>query len=432
MTPETPRGTGRTLAWFHCFAGIAGDMALGSLIDAGAPVDEVTGMLGRLPISGWSLEIEPVLRGGIAASRAVVGVTDNVVIRTHAHIVGLVEEARLPPRVTTRALAVFGVLAEAEAHLHRRPVEQVHFHEVGGHDTIVDVVGTAIALELLGVDEVRASPVATGLGMVRAAHGLLPNPAPAVVSLLEGVPTWGRDIPVELTTPTGAALLAGLSSGYGPLPPMRITASGFGAGSRELDELPNCTQVVIGTSVAVGAPVVPPGDGAASPVGDPGSGQPVVLLEANVDDATGEQLAHTVAALLEAGAHDAWLTPVVMKKGRPGTTVHVLADPVRAAQLRTVLRTETGTLGVRGSTIERWPVPRTVDTVEVLGHPVGVKVSGDRVKAEYEDVARVARLTGRPLRDVAGRAEAAWSTGDGGHPTSDPGADPDPTAGAPA
>ena len=408
MTPETPRGTGRTLAWFHCFAGIAGDMALGSLIDAGAPVDEVTGMLGRLPISGWSLEIEPVLRGGIAASRAVVGVTDNVVIRTHAHIVGLVEEARLPPRVTTRALAVFGVLAEAEAHLHRRPVEQVHFHEVGGHDTIVDVVGTAIALELLGVDEVRASPVATGLGMVRAAHGLLPNPAPAVVSLLEGVPTWGRDIPVELTTPTGAALLAGLSSGYGPLPPMRITASGFGAGSRELDELPNCTQVVIGTSVAVGAPVVPPGDGAASPVGDPGSGQPVVLLEANVDDATGEQLAHAVATLLDAGAHDAWLSPVVMKKGRPGTVVHVLCDPSAAQELRAVLRAETGSLGVRATSVERWTAPRSFDAVEVDGALIRIKVSPGRVKAEHDDVARAARRSGQPLREVAFRAESAW------------------------
>ena len=201
----------RTVAWFHCFAGIAGDMALGSLIDAGADLDEVVALLKRLPFGGWGLDVEPVLRGGIAASRAIVTVHDHVVVRTHAHIVGMVEEARLPERVAARALATFAVLAEVEAGLHRRPVDQVHFHEVGGHDTIIDVVGTAAALELLGVDEVRASAVATGTGMVRAAHGMLPNPAPAVVGLLRGVPTWGRDIPVELTTPTGAALLAALS-----------------------------------------------------------------------------------------------------------------------------------------------------------------------------------------------------------------------------
>jgi uncharacterized protein (DUF111 family) len=165
------------MAWFHCFAGIAGDMALGSLVDAGADVDEVVSLLERLPLGGWRLEVEQVLRGGIAATRAVVSVEDNVVVRTHAHIIGLVEEARLPERVTRRALATFAALADVEARLHRRPVDQVHFHEVGGHDTIVDIVGTAAALEVLGIDEVRASPVATGLGMVRAAHGMLPNPS---------------------------------------------------------------------------------------------------------------------------------------------------------------------------------------------------------------------------------------------------------------
>ena len=237
------------MAWFHCFAGIAGDMALGSLLDAGADLSEVLTLLERLPVGGWALEVEPVLRGGVAASRAVVSVHDNVVVRTYAHIVGLIEEARLPDRVAGRALDTFAALADVEAKLHRRPVDQVHFHEVGGHDTIVDVVGTAAALEVLGIDEVRASPVATGLGMIRSAHGLLPNPAPAVVALLEGVPTWGRSIGVELTTPTGAALLAGLCSGYGPMPAMRVTGQGFGAGSRELEELPNCTQVVTGVQV---------------------------------------------------------------------------------------------------------------------------------------------------------------------------------------
>jgi len=440
----------RRVAWFHCFAGIAGDMALGSLIDAGADVDEVRALLERLPLSGWSLEAAPVSRGGIAAHQAIVSVTDSVVVRTYAHIVGLIEEARLPARVTERSLATFAVLAAVESRLHRRPIEQVHFHEVGGHDTIIDIVGVAAALEVLGVDDIETSPVATGLGVVRAAHGLLPNPAPAVVGLLEGIPTWGRDLAVELTTPTGAALLAALAVGTGPLPAMVIEASGFGAGSRELTELPNCTQVVIGSRVPArergsrgsaaaevrlagrqAMPRVRAGVGTVGPartgdvVPDVGPGQPVFFLEANLDDVTGEQLAHTIQQLLDAGAHDAWLTPVVMKKGRPGTTIHVLCDPVDAPSLRSLLRSETGTLGVRGGEIERWPVARHTDTVEVEGCLVRVKVSADRCKAEHEDVARVARQLGLPLRAVAHSAEQAWEAGRVA-PTSEPGAPVDP------
>ena len=416
----TVAGGPRTVGWFHCFAGIAGDMALGSLLDAGADFDQVLALLERLPFGGWALERQPVLRGGIAATHAVVTVNDSVVVRTYAHIVGLVEEARLPDRVTRRALATFAALAEVEARLHRRPVDQVHFHEVGGHDTIVDVVGTIAALEVLGVDEIESSPVATGMGMVRTAHGMLPNPAPAVVALLEGMPTWGRDIPVELTTPTGAALLAALATGFGPSPPMRITTSGFGAGTRELEELPNLTQVVIGTRVdqATGADA-PDEDGAAWGAGSHGgsggsghpeadAGQPVLHLEANVDDATGEQLAHAVAELLDAGAHDAWLSPVVMKKGRPGSVVHVLCDPSAAPRIRAVLRAETGTLGVRASIGQRWPIARSFDTVEVDGNLIRMKVSPGRVKAEHDDVARAARRIGQTLREVAFRAEAAW------------------------
>jgi pyridinium-3,5-bisthiocarboxylic acid mononucleotide nickel chelatase len=413
---------GRTVAWFHCFAGVAGDMALGSLLDAGADFDQVMALLHRLPLTGWTLERESVLRGGIAGTRAIVTVNDSVVVRTHAHIVGLIEEARLPDRVTGRALAAFGALAEVEGRLHHRPIDQVHFHEVGGHDAVVDIVGTVCALEVLGVDEVESSPIATGMGMVRTAHGMLPNPAPAVVSLLEGVPTWGRDLPVELTTPTGAALVATLASGFGPMPAMRVATNGFGAGTREIDELPNLTQVVIGTRIdrLSGDDVPAPATGGAAISRLPGfggeagghpdadAGQPVALLEANVDDATGEQLAHAIESLLEAGAHDAWLSPVVMKKGRPGTVVHVLCDPAVARRLRGVLRAETGTLGVRATTAERWVASRSIDTVEVDGNLIRIKVSPGRIKAEHDDVARAARRIGRPLRDVASRAEERW------------------------
>ena len=406
-----PGGT-RTLAWFHCFSGIAGDMALGSLVDAGADPDEVRKLLQRLPVGGWDVEFEPVLRCGIAATHARVIAPETGVVRTAAHITGLVEEARLPPRVTSRALATFRALAEVEGRLHRRPPEQVHFHEVGGLDAIVDVVGTAAALEILDVDDVRSSSVANGTGMIRAAHGLLPNPAPAVVELLEGAPTHGVDVPLELTTPTGAALLAATVSGWGPLPAMRIETSGFGAGSREIDGRPNALQVVIGQASSVGA-----GDAAQVGVAP---GQPVVLLEANVDDATGEVLAHAVAALLDAGAHDAWVTPVIMKKGRPAHVVSALADPAVAAQVTRVLTAETGSLGVRGTTLERWPRTRDVDTVEVAGLPVRVKVSPGRIKVEHDDAARVADLGRLPLREVISLAEgearggtAATGTPDG-------------------
>lgn len=381
-----------TIAWFHCFAGIAGDMALGSLLDAGADLDEVRSLLQRLPLSGWQLDAEPVLRSGIAATRAHVRVAEDGVVRTYAHISALVDEGRLPDRVRARAQAAFAALAQAEGQLHRRPREQVHFHEVGGLDAIVDVVGVCAALEVLDVDRVHSSPVATGLGMIRSAHGVLPNPAPAVVELLRGAPTYGRDIPVELTTPTGAALLAATASGYGPMPMMTVTATGFGAGARELDDLPNLTQVVIGVDAAV----------------DEHEGQPVVQLEVNVDDATGEVLAHTMSALLEAGAHDAWVTPILMKKGRPAYTVSALSDLALADQIGRVLARETGSLGVRGLRLGRWPAARAGAEVEVDGVPVRVKVSAGRVKVEYDDAARAARRTGLPLREVLFRAEAAW------------------------
>jgi pyridinium-3,5-bisthiocarboxylic acid mononucleotide nickel chelatase len=380
-----------TVAWFHCFSGIAGDMALGSLVDAGADLDEVRALCKRLPLSGWQVEADTVMRGGIAATKIHVGAEPTSVVRTAAHIAGMVEEARLPERIRSRALSVFAVLAEAEGRLHRRPPEQVHFHEVGGIDAIVDIVGTCAALESLGVDEVFASPVATGMGMVRSAHGAIPNPPPAVTELLKGAPTYGVDVPVELTTPTGAALLAALASDFGPMPPMTIDAVGFGAGDAEMEDRPNLTQVVVGQRSA------------ALP-----KGQPVTLLEANVDDATGETLAHAIAALLDAGAHDAWVTPMLMKKGRPAHTVSALVDPALSAQVARVLTTETGSLGVRGSTLERWPKERVADEVEVAGAPVRVKVSAGRVKVESDDAARVARLTGLPLREVLSRAEEAW------------------------
>ena len=383
-----------TTAWFHCFSGVAGDMALGALIDAGAPFDEVHELLRRLPVPGWGIEAEPVMRGGIAGTKVHVHAHDTTVVRTAAHIQGLVTEARLPGRVQDRALAVFGALAAAEGRLHRRPPDQVHFHEVGGIDAIVDVVGTCAALELLGVDRVTCSPISVGLGMVRAAHGIIPNPAPAVVELLRGIPTQGLDLSVELTTPTGAALMAALADGFGPMPALTIASAGFGAGTRELDGRPNLTQVVVGEPVE------------SAPASSPG--QPVVLLEANLDDATGEVLAHAVAQLLAAGAHDAWITPIVMKKGRPAHTVHALCDQALAGQVAEVFTAETGTFGVRGTRLERWPSTRHLDTVTLDQVAVRVKVGPGRVKAEFDDAARAAARLHRPVREVIATTEATW------------------------
>jgi uncharacterized protein (TIGR00299 family) protein len=387
-----PFETPETVAWFHCFAGIAGDMALGSLIDAGADADEVRSLLDRLNLPGWDLSLEEGLRGGIACTRAIVR-GDDVVVRTYGVISALIEEAALPPRVTDRALRVFRALATVESALHRRPLDQVHFHEVGGHDAIVDVVGTAAALEVLGVDIITASAVATGNGTVRSAHGRLPNPAPATVRLLEDVPTYGRDVALELTTPTGAAILASLSTSFGPMPDMTITASGFGGGAGEMPDLPNCTQVVIGRR---------------TPHESVGSGQPALVLETNLDDVTGEQLGYAVAAALDAGALDAWVSSVTMKKGRPGHVLHVLTDATKVEALRREIARLTGTMGVRAMPVERWPVAREMATVVLNGMSIRMKVTSGRAKPEFDDVALVAAKTGAALHEVASRAEEAW------------------------
>jgi pyridinium-3,5-bisthiocarboxylic acid mononucleotide nickel chelatase len=381
------------IAWFHCFAGIAGDMSLGSLIDAGADVSEVRAMLDRIPVSGWDLEVSAVQKSGLGATHVkVLAPDDGTAVRTYAHITGLIEEARLPERVRNRAQSVFAVLAEAEGQIHNAPISQVHFHEVGGIDAIVDIIGTCAALEVLGIDEVFASPVAQGTGMVRMEHGLFPNPVPAVVRLFSarGIPTYGRDINLELTTPTGAAILSALSVGFGPIPAMQVRSTGYGAGTRDLEGMPNVVQVVIGERSPATLT------------------QPMVLLETNVDDVTGEVLAQAIQRLIEEGAADAWLTPIVMKKGRPAFTVSALSDPALVHQLTRVLSTETGSLGIRMRPTDRWAADRRMDEVDVEGMPLRVKVGAGRAKGEFDDAAKIARLSGLPVREILARGEAAW------------------------
>lgn len=380
------------VAWFNCSSGIAGDMALGALLDAGADLAAVTALLQRLPVAGWRLDHEATQRAGVGASRAVVAAPEaGQPHRRLADVEGLITAANLPDRVTGRALAAFRRLAAAEGAVHRIDPRQVHFHEVGALDAIVDIVGACAALEVLEVDDVQSSPVALGVGTISSHHGELPNPPPAVLALLEGAPTYGVDIDVELTTPTGAALLAALASAWGPSPPMTLRAVGYGAGGRDLPGRANVTQVVVGD---------------AAPTTTFSHGQPAAVLEVNVDDATGEVLAHAVTSLLAAGAHDAWVTPIVMKKGRPAHTVHALCDPSLADQVGAVLVAETGSLGVRGLRLERWPQARRESMVSVAGEPVRVKVGAGRVKAEHDDAAAAAARLGLPLREVLRRAEA--------------------------
>jgi uncharacterized protein (TIGR00299 family) protein len=423
--------SGRPVAWFHCFAGVAGDMVLGSLVDAGADIDAIKAILAALELPGWALRTDVVYRCGIAATRVVVDVVaDDVTVRSAGELLARVGRADLPDVVRRRSLQVLRALAEAESQVHRVPADQVHLHELGGHDTLVDVVGSAAGLYLLGIEEIVVSPVTVGMGTIETAHGTMPNPSPAVVTLLRGAPTKGRDTPVELTTPTGAALMATWADGFGPMPAMTVIGSGFGAGTSEPVDLPNCVQVVIGNRLPATVFSETPASEMAGPkmggFGVPGSsapgfatpgseaddpGEALELVETTVDDVTGEILADTLAALLEAGALDAWLAPVVMKQGRPGTVVSALARPHQVSRLGQVLRSQTGTLGYRSTAVCRWASPRTVDEVVVFGHTVRVKVGPDRAKAEHGDAARVAGILRMPVRQVALAAEAAWASG---------------------
>ena len=421
-------------AWFHCFAGTAGDMTMGALVHAGADPLAIAEIVGRLDLDGYALTFDPVLRCGIAATHAIVVVHEHEHehepdARTqvlhgdahhaelefaggqhaggqheegHAHAHGhrpyrvireLIDAAGLPPRVRDRAQRTFRLLAEVEGRMHRVDPDDVEFHEVGAVDAIVDVVGSCAALEVLGINRIVCSSITVGQGHVHAAHGDLPNPAPAVLDLLalRHAPSRGIADHRELATPTGVALMVALADDFGPMPAMEVGSIGYGAGTRDIPGRPNVVQVVIGTEVAA----------------TPGPGQPVQLLECNVDDVTGEVLAHTIAALLAAGAHDAWATPIVMKKGRPAHTVHALCDVGRVDAIREVLIAETGSLGVRGHVLARWPQHREERTVEVDGHLVRVKLGADRVKVELDDAAAAAVALGLPLRVVLDRAAAA-------------------------
>ncbi|MBA2386883.1 MAG: nickel pincer cofactor biosynthesis protein LarC [Acidimicrobiia bacterium] len=393
--------------WFNCGVGVAGDMLLGALIDAGADTDEVAGTIAGVGVGGYALTFERVHRRSLAAMWANV-VTKHGHDHRHDHdgqaghehqphrslgeILQLLAAADMPERVRARATAVFTELGRAEGAVHDIDPADVELHEVGALDAIVDVVGVCAALESLAIDHIGSSAIGIGHGTVATAHGILTHPAPAVVRMLADhrVPLAGMNTSLETATPTGVAVLVALAEHFGPPPAMRATAVGYGAGTADPLDRPNVVTALVGTP-----------EGSAPD----GPGPSAVVIDTNVDDVSGEVLAHTIAVLLDLGALDAWASPIIMKKGRPAHTVSVLAAPADEIRLQAALVAETGTLGTRSTVVSRAPQRRTDSTVTLDGHELRVKRTGGRVKVEYDDAVVASAALGVPLRDVLRRAE---------------------------
>jgi uncharacterized protein (TIGR00299 family) protein len=377
------------IVWLNPFSGISGDMLLGALLDLGAPLDGVRDAIAGTGLTGWGLGTREVRRGGMRALQAEITVNDDAPERRAGDLLDLISRAE-PEPVARVARAAVSMIAEVEARVHQVPVADVHLHEIGGLDTVVDTVGVAAALHLLGVTEVWSGPLALGVGVVRTRHGLLPVPAPATAELLRGMPVTSVDVSGETVTPTGAALLSAAGCQFGPLPAMTVRGTGYGAGSRDPSGRPNVLPATLGAIAA-----------------DTGGYEPMVCLETTVDDVTGEVLGYLTSVLLDAGAADVWTVPGVGKKNRPIQVVTVLSRPGQAEDLRRLLLAETGSLGVRRNQVDRYAAPRRTIEVRVAGQPVRIKCGPHRMKPEYDDLVAVAQATGLPLHTIAERALAA-------------------------
>lgn len=384
-----------TELWIDASAGASGDMLLGALVGAGVPLDVLQEAVDAVAPEPVTLRVEDVRRGGLAATRAHVDPTESHHHRTWRDLRSLLAGHDLAGRVFER-------LAEAEGAVHGVPADEVHFHEVGALDAIADVVGVCAGFEHLGASAVTVSPVAVGSGTVQTAHGRLPVPPPAVAELLRGVPTYAGPVPMELCTPTGAALLTTLATAYGPQPPMTVEAIGIGAGGRDPEGHANVLRLFVGgLETAAGA--------ISSTTEGP------LLLECNVDDLDPRVWPAVLAALLAAGASDAWLTPILMKKGRPAHTLSALVEADRADGVRSAIFRQTSTIGLREQALTKHALEREMVSVEVGGQPIAVKLArhaGDVVNAqpEYDDVARAAAELGRPVADVLAEATALART----------------------
>jgi hypothetical protein len=373
--------------YLDCVGGVAGDMVLSALIDAGASLDAIRS---RLPVSDVGLDVRPVQRHGIAATALSVSAPHEHAHRRWRDIRRIIDSSSMPARPKLRAHKAFALLAEAEGRVHRISPEEVTFHEVGALDAIVDICGVALALDELDVDEVVCSPLPLGHGTINSAHGVLPLPAPATLEILRGSDTYGVDVEGETVTPTGAALVASLSDRYGAIPAMTLSVIGTGAGNADWPGVPNVVRALLGQ----------PNRHVTEP------GQAALVLETNLDDMLPEWVPDVLAACLDAGAHDAWTTPATMKHGRPGFTLSALVSTAKErAVARAILRHST-TLGVRVRRVEhRWTLERRFFSVTVDGHPVTVKLGcldGEvvNVKPEHRDCVRVAEVTGRSVKSV--------------------------------
>jgi pyridinium-3,5-bisthiocarboxylic acid mononucleotide nickel chelatase len=370
--------------YFDCFSGAAGDMLLGALLDVDADLAFVRDQLERLEFSGWQLDVVPVTRAGIRATQARVEVDPDQPARDYPEIRRLLKSSELHPDVRAIAERVFEALARAEARVHGVELDRVHLHEVAAVDAFVDIVGTAAALVSLRAERIVASPLPLGGGTTRSAHGPLPVPPPAVAELLAGVPVRGGG-DRELVTPTGAAILVTVADSFGDLPPMRLERTGYGAGSADL-ATPNVVRVIVGESVERHE-------------------RTALLIETNIDDMPPELVPRVLERLIGAGAHDAWTTSILMKKGRPALAISCLAPDHERDRILDVLYAETTTFGVRMLPVTKDELERAWIEVEVEGHPVRVKqgIRGGSVvtqSPEYEDAVKVANATGLPLKDV--------------------------------
>jgi pyridinium-3,5-bisthiocarboxylic acid mononucleotide nickel chelatase len=384
-----------TVLWVDASAGASGDMLLGALLGAGVPLPVIQQAVDAVAPEPVALSMETVARGGFAAVRCHVGIEDSVHHRRWRDIRALLLGAPLDHDVQTLALAVFERLAVAEATVHGHDPDDVSFHEVGALDAIADVVGVCAGLVHLGASAVVVSPVAVGSGTVRGAHGPLPVPPPAVAQLLLGVPSLAGPASFESCTPTGAALLTTVATGWGPQPPMTVTMIGVGAGGKDPSSHANVLRVLVADAV-LEAPAI----------------EANVVLEANVDDLDPRVWPHVLEELLRAGAVDAWLSPIQMKKGRPAYTLHALTPPQQAAAVRAAVFAQTSTIGVREHEVAKHMLPRELVAVAVQGQRIAVKVArhqGRVVSAtpEWDDVAAAAAALGRPPADVLAAAIAA-------------------------
>jgi pyridinium-3,5-bisthiocarboxylic acid mononucleotide nickel chelatase len=397
------------ICWINPFTGLAGDMLLAALLDAGAPLDAVRSAVTATGLTGWELSCERITSHGLSATRVHVDVHDQATERRAAELIAMASAAA-PQPVADFAVRALTAIAAAEAALHNADPDTVHLHELGGHDALIDIVGTGAALHALGVTSVHCAPLPLGTGQVRTRHGLLPSPAPATLSLLQGAMVTGTSLPGETVTPTAAALLLAAGARYGPPPAMTLARTGYGAGSRQLPDRPNVASVTLGTEspAAAASAAAAVASAAAAPQAGTVTGDEIVeVLATNLDDVTGETLGYVIAQALAAGALDAWVTPAVMKKGRPAHVLHVLARPQDTPALQQLVFAETGTLGIRRSTVSRTALPRRSATVDLEGAPIRVKHGPYGAKPEHDDLAVAAGRMGLPLRAVAERVARA-------------------------